>query len=181
MFEGMKEFLSNDFFVQFVGIVGLVVSLCVFQCKKYHTLMFTRIASEIIFAFQYFLLHSYSGMATNLLSVGTNLIYTDRVRKRKPTLSCQITFSLLFTVVGILTWHGWVSILVIASKLLSTISYGTQSPKLIRYASSITYPLWLVYDIAAGSIGGIICDIIGWISLFVGIYRFDIKKEKEVC
>ncbi len=180
MLEEVKSFLYNDFFVQFIGFTGMVVSLCVFQCKKYHSLMFTRIASEIIFAFQYFLLGSYTGMSTNLVSIVTNLIYTDRVKKRKPTLGCQIIFSVIFTIVGIVTWHGWVSILVIISKLLSTISYGTQSPKLIRYASSINYPLWLVYDIFAGSVGGIITDIIGFCSLLVGIYRFDIKKEKEV-
>ena len=180
MFEEIRSFLYNAYFIQIIGFVGLVVSLLVFQCKKYNSMMFTRIASEIIFAFQYFLLGSYTGTSTNLISVITNYIYTDRVKKRKPTLWCQIIFSVIFTVVGIMTWHGWLSVIVIIAKLLSTISYGSQSPKFIRYASAITHPLWLIHDIVAGSIGGIITNSIGFFSLLIGIYRFDIKKEKEV-
>ena len=172
----MLELIFSDFFIQGIGFVGMFVLLYVFQCKSYNKMIFWKITGEIIFAVQYFLLGAYSGMATNLASVVTNLLYRQRIKKEKPTLVLQIIFSFVFFFIGMATWHGWASVLVIAAKVLSTISCGTRDLKILRLLNLIIMPLWLIYDVMAGSWGGVVGDILNLGSLVLGIIRFDVKN-----
>jgi hypothetical protein len=52
-----------------------------------------------------------------------------------------------------------------------------KSAKAVRILSLIGSPCWLVYNIFAGAIGAICCEIICEISIIIGILRYDIKRR----
>ena len=174
----VKSVLTNEIFIQALGFVGLVVTITSIQNKEYNKMIFFKILSASIFGFQYLLLGGYTGMATNLVSCATNGVYTYRINKNKSTLPFQIAFCILFIIIGILTWEGPASILVIVAKVLTTVTYGIKDTKYMRRVNLISYPLWLVYDILCFSIGGIINDILLIVSTVVAVVRFDIPKRK---
>lgn len=175
----MTAILQNEIFIQGIGFVGLFVILYVFQCKSYGKMIFWKMAGEAIFGFQYLLLGAYTGMATNFASVFTNFTYKKFIDRGKSTKPVQIIFSFMFVIIGLLSWHGPISILAIVAKVLSTASCGTNSAKLIRYTNVMILPLWLIYDIAVGSLSGSICDILNILSLGIAILRLDLKLKKS--
>ena len=179
IFEFAKNLLKNEIFIQGLGFVGLVVTVISIQNKAYNKMIFFKILSAFIFGFQYLLLGGYTGMATNLVSCATNGVYSYRINKGKSTLPFQIAFCILFIVIGIITWEGPTSLLVIFAKVLTTVTYGIKDTKYMRRVNLITYPLWLVYDIIFCSVGGIVNDIILIISTVIAVFRFDVKKTDK--
>ncbi len=168
---------TKDIIAQAIGFVGMGVSLLPFQFKEYNKLVVLRMLSEFIFGVQFLLLGAYTGMATNFAAIITNFVYRYRINRGKSTLVFQILFSLLFIGLGIATWQGAVSLLVIAAKLLSTVALGINNTKTIRGLNLIIQPLWLLYDIAVFSIGGMIADSLAIIALIAAVIRIDIMKK----
>ena len=179
----MQIFLNvvkNEIFVQSLGFLGLIITVFSIQNKKYNRMIFFRIMASLVFGFQYLLLGGYTGMATNLVSCGTNGVYAYRINRKKTTLPFQIAFCFLFIGIGILTWGGPASLLAMTAKVMTTVCYGVKNTGVIRKVNLITYPLWLVYDIIYFSIGGIINDIILAVAAIIAIARFDIKKKGNI-
>lgn len=175
----MVEFFTNAIVIQTIGFIGMFLSVISFQSKSYQKIIWIRVASEFVFAIQYFLLGAYTGMATNLTSCVTNSIYRERVKHNKSTFGFQIGFALLFAIIGILSWHGPISLLVIAAKILSTVANGNSNPKTIRILNLIINPLWLIYDVVVFSLAGILSDAFTIISLVVAMTRLDRNNSKK--
>ena len=175
----MSAFFTNAIIIQAIGFIGMFLSVISFQSKSYQKIIWIRVLSEFVFALQYFLLGAYTGMATNLTSCVTNSIYRERVKRKKSTLGFQIAFAILFAVIGILSWHGPISMLVILAKILSTVANGNSRPKMIRTLNLIINPLWLVYDIVVFSLAGVLSDAFTILSLIIAMSRLDRKKAKK--
>ena len=175
----MVVFFTNGIVIQLIGFVGMFLSIISFQSKSYQKIIWIRVLSEFVFAVQYFLLGAYTGMATNLTSCVTNTIYRERIKHNKKTLGFQIGFAILFAVIGILSWHGPISLLVIAAKILSTVANGNKNPKTIRILNLIINPLWLVYDIVVFSLAGVLSDAFTILSLIIAMTRLDVNRKKK--
>ena len=139
--------------------------------------MWMRVICELVFAVQYFMLGAYTGMATNLLSCVTNSIYRERIKRNKSTRVFQIVFVILFALTGILTWHGWVSLLVIFAKSISSFANGLGDNKKIRFLNLIVMSLWVAYDVVVFSIGGVVCDLLTISSIIIAFLRLDKCKR----
>ena len=173
----MVEFFTNAITIQIIGGIGMLLSILSFQSKSYQKIIWIRVLSEFVFAFQYFLLGAYTGMATNLTSCVTNSIYRERIKRGKKVLGFQIAFAVLFAVIGILSWHGPVSLLVIAAKIISTVANGNGKPKTLRILNLIINPLWLIYDILVFSLAGILSDAFTIMSIIIAMTRLDRKNN----
>ena len=58
-----------------------------------------------------------------------------------------------------------------------TIGYHMKEAKHVRRLALIGSPCWLIYNVFTGSIGGILCEVISLISVFVGMLRYDVKHK----
>jgi hypothetical protein len=85
----------------------------------------------------------------------------------------------MFVILGALSWHGPISIFVVAAKLISSVSLGINNPRIIRILNLISNPCWLIYNIYMGSIPGIISDILVIGSVVVAVVRLDILKKQN--
>ena len=167
-----------DFLIQLIGFVGLATSILAFQFKKHRGIVLCKMSSELIFALQYILLGAWTAAILDGLSVVRNSLYTNFVKRGRSTLPVIIGFGLFVVVTGIVTFDGWLSLLPIAAKLLTTISYGMKNEKLLRFITLPSCIMWSIYNLQVGSLGGALGDTLTLISLLIGIYKFDIKKEK---
>ena len=160
--------------IQGLGAIGIIASIISFQCKNHKKILLFRTLNEFFFGIQYFLLGAYTGMATNFVGCVRNVIFSKRVENKKSTRITIALFSIFFTAFGILTWQGVKSILVIAAKLLSTIAYGNKNETVVRSVIFVTSTCWLVYNVAAGSAAGVLCEAFTLCSLIVGILKYDV-------
>jgi hypothetical protein len=158
--------------------VGLATSILAFQFKNHRGIVLCKMSSELIFALQYILLGAWTAAVLDGLSVIRNSLYTYFVKRGRSTLPVIIGFGLFVVVTGIVTFDGWLSLLPIAAKLLTTISYGMKNEKLLRFITLPSCIMWSIYNLQVGSLGGALGDTLTLISLLIGIYKFDIKKEK---
>ena len=137
----MPDILHNELFIQALGFVGLFIQVFSMQNKDYRRVIYMTVSAELVFGVQLLLLGAYTGAATNFAACVTNITYSILIKKEKSTLPCQIAFSALFVAIGILTWQGPISLLVIVAKLISTVSYGIKQTKIIRRCKLISMPL----------------------------------------
>ena len=171
--------IDNTLLAQIIGFIGTIIIVIGMQQKKYGRIVFCKISNEFIAAIHYFLLGGYTGMLINFASCFTNGVYWYRNKKGKSTLIFQIIFGIIFVILGALSWHGPISIFVVAAKLISSVSLGINNPRIIRILNLISNPCWLIYNIYMCSIPGIISDILVIGSVVVAVVRLDILRKQD--
>ena len=164
---------------QVLGFMGAAIVVIGMQQKTYKRVAICKIANQFLGGVHYLLLGGYTGMLTNLASCITSCVYYFRIKKKKSTLPFQIVFATMFVILGALSWHGPISILVIVAKLVSSIAMGNKNPRTIRILNLISSPCWLAYNIYVGSFAGIVSDSSVIISTLIGVIRLDILGKKE--
>ncbi|MCQ2484476.1 MAG: YgjV family protein [Clostridia bacterium] len=168
-----------NFIAQLIGYVGLLSSFIAFQCKKHRNLMIFKTGNEVLFAIQYLMLASYTGMAMNTISSVRNIIFAYLVSKNKSTLPFQIAFSVLFIVFGIITWNDIISLAVITAKIITTVIYGIKNTRVARFATIPVSSFWLIYNIQCSSQAGVLCEVFSLVSVISAIIRIDIIEKRK--
>ena len=169
----------RDWMIQGVGVFGIIASVIAFQCKKHYWILFWRSVSALIFVLQYYLLGAYTGMAMDFLGVGRNFLFAELVRREKKTKAWVLVFSAIFLLAGILTWQGWISLLIIAAKLISNAGYGNKNTLVLRLMSLLTCVLWMGYNIYAFSLAGIANEAFAIGSILLALWRFHLWPKMQ--
>ena len=162
---------------QIVGFVGLTLYVITFQFKEYKKLIFFKTTSEAIFGVHYLMLGAVTGGFSNFVGATRNVIFAILVSKKKSTLPAQIVFAVIFVIIGILTWQGPLSLLVITAKMITTAAYGISNSKTIRRLALPVSLCWIIYNGISRSIGGVIAEIFGITSVITAMIRLDMKKK----
>lgn len=170
-----------EIFVQLIGVIGIIAGLSAFQCNKHSHALALKMTEEGAFGLQYLLLGGYTGAVLNLVGIFRNLIFTylGKRDKQKELKYARIILGGLFAVLGLLSWEGRISILIIFAKVLSTFAYGTTNMRKMRLMISVTCICWICYNFYIGSIAGVISDSCNFASVIIGMIRYDILKKEE--
>ena len=175
----MPDAATLKIIAQVLGFMGAAIVVVGMQQKEYKHVAICKISNQFLGGVHYALLGGFTGMLTNLASCITTCIYYFRIKKGKSTLPFQIAFATLFVILGLLSWHGPISILVIIAKLASSVAMGNKNPRVIRILNLISSPCWLIYNIYVGSLAGIISDSSVIISVIIAIIRLDILHQPD--
>jgi len=167
-----------DFIIQLIGFLGLALSIGSFQFKKHRGIVLCKMSSELVFAVQYIFLGAWTAAVLDGISVIRNALYTGFVKRGRSTTPVIIGFGLFVVVTGIVTFDGWLSLLPIAAKLLTTISYGMKNERLLRIITLPSCIMWSIYNLYVGSLGGALGDALTLISLLIAMYKFDFRKQE---
>lgn len=168
-----------DIFIQAVGFVGLALSLLAFQFKKHGRIVLCKMLSELVFSIQYILLGAWTAAVLDFISVIRNLLFVGLVKKERSTTPVIIIFGLFVVATGVFTYDGFISLLPIASKLLTTVSYGMKNEKWLRIITLPSCILWIIYNLYVGSAAGALTDLLALGSLLLAMYKFDIRKVPQ--
>ena len=174
-----QHFSALDYVTTALGIVGILVNILSFQCKKHNRLLFWKTANESLFGIQYLLLGAYTGLMMNIIGCTRNVLFAELVKRKKSTRIPRIIFSVLFVLFALLTWDGFKSILSGFAKVLSTVAYGSPNTAFVRAVILFTSICWLIYNYSVGSYTGSICEFLTIVSIIVGIFRIDIPAYRE--
>lgn len=166
-----------DFIIQLIGFIGLALSIGAFQFKKHRGIVVCKMTSELVFAVQYIFLGAWTAAILDGVSVIRNALYTGFVKRGRSTTPVIIGFGLFVVITGIATFDGWLSLLPIGAKLLTTVSYGMKNERLLRIITLPSCIMWSLYNLYVGSLGGALGDLITLASLLIAMYKFDFRKQ----
>lgn len=154
---------------QTIGLIGSVLMILSFQCKKPKKLIIMQSFGGLMFAVNFFMLGAYTGSILNGVNVIRGVAFT---KIKKKTLLTPVTIILIYIIATALTYNGWLSLFVFIAQSAGTITFYINTDKAIKLGNLfITSPLWLIYNIVNGSIGGILCESFVITSIIIYIIR----------
>ena len=170
---------------QAVGIVAMAFNILSYQCKKQSTVIALQLFGGALFSANYLLLGATIGGILNLIAVVRAVVFlfkdklkTDRLIWFIPFLASYITVYILnFTLFGVAPtpFNFIIELLPVIGMTALNIGFRLKNASDVRICGLISSPAWLIYNIAAGSWGGILCEIFTLISIFIGMLRHDKK------
>ena len=193
-----------DVFIQIIGFIGIALNILSVQFNKHWKIMLFKTLGSMTFVVQYILLGPWVGMVMDLIGSIRNVIFTLNVKNGKSNKWWIVFFSLITFIAGVttiaMTWDKsigyasrWsnnantvviiavsISIISIVAKLLTTIAYGFKNPHVIRMVNLPSNACWVVYNLVAFSIAGVINDLMCLGSIVIAEIRFR-KKPKQKC
>ena len=167
------------FITQLIGFFGLGMSVGAFQFKKHGQIIFCKIISALCFSLHYALLGAWSGAVLELISAVRDVLFRRQVKRNVSTLPTIIGFGIFVIVTGVIAYDGWLSLLPVACKLLTTVSYGMKNEKWLRRITMPSSFLWIVYNFSVHSISGMVTDCLNLVSILIAMYKFDFKKDQQ--
>jgi hypothetical protein len=165
---------------QTIGLIAAALLLLSFQQRTHKRIVLMQFCSGFLFALQYFLLGAYEGMVGNIVGFVRCIVYCFRGKSKfADSIACPIIFSILAGAGGLLTYTNPVSLLPMAAMMISSFVIWNPRAQELRALTIPTSLMWLIYNIICGSVSGTVTEILGQLSIYIGLFRFRNKKSGE--
>ena len=165
---------------QIIGTIALVILIISFQKNKKEILLKYQIISSLLYAMQYFLLNAYTGVFMNLISMIRNYIF-NKYREKKVPIYWLLIFVIIMITLSLISYNGVTSLLPMIAVVIYSCAIWNGNLKYVRMVEVISCILFAIYNIKVLAISGLIATIIEMTAAIIAIYRFDIKKELQIC
>ena len=163
---------------QLFGIIALVVLIMSFQKDKKDALLKYQIFSSLLFALQYLFLNAISGCLMNLMSLIRNFIY-KKFNDKIPIIYLILVI-ICMIILSLISYKGIISLLPTFAVILYSIALWQKNLTITRIIEIISCSLYIIYNIKVLAISGLISTFIEMLSAITAIYKFDIKKTKQI-
>lgn len=176
-----------EIIAQAIGIVAMVFNILSYQGKKQKTVITLQLFGGLLFAVNFWMIGAKVGGILNVIAVLRALIFLLKDKLKADSVFWLIGFVLSYIVVYILTfttfgteltpWTLIRELLPVIGMTALSVGFRLKDAANIRKCGLVSSPAWLLYNIAVGSWGAIICETLTLISIFVGMFRHDNKPE----
>ena len=169
-----------EIFAQFLGFLGLGLILLSFQFPRQKTVIRVQLYSSLVFSVHYLLLGAVTGALLNLIGICRALIFSNRERPWAQKKWWLPLFCASYCIVYILMFALWgmeanarnifLELLPVIGSLATTIGFHLDNLTMRRLAL-VNGATWVIYAAICGSIGGALTEVVGIISVLIGMYR----------
>ena len=167
---------------QVLGIIAMAFSILTFQFKDYKKLMLMQIATATFFCAHYFLIGGINGAISNVVAIIRNFLFILLVGKNNTKIATACIFAVIMVGINVAFWEGVGTILICLAMVANTASLSFRNTQRVRVVIMMACPLMLSYNIINFSIGGIINEVLVFVSSIVGFVRHRVKKgEGNLC
>lgn len=177
-----------DIIAQTIGIIAMVVAICSFQQRTQKKIVMFQFVSSILFSTHFFMIGAVTGGILNAIGIVRAAIFSKRDTKAWAAHPVWIyifsvifvgVYTLNFTVLGTtpILRNFLLEILPVIGMVATTIAFRMKKAAHVRIFSLISSPLWLVYNVANFSLGGILTEAFSLCSIVVGMLRLDFRKK----
>ena len=176
-----------EIIAQAIGIVAMVFNILSYQGKKQKTVITLQLFGGLLFAVNFWMIGAKVGGILNVIAVLRALIFLLKDKLKADSVFWLIGFILSYITVYILTfttfgteltpWTLIRELLPVVGMTALSVGFRLKNAANIRKCGLVSSPAWLIYNIAVGSWGAIICETLTLISIFVGMFRHDNKPE----
>lgn len=161
---------------QAFGILAMIFGFISFQRKTQLGIIVFQCATGFAFAVHYLLLGATTAVVLNLLSAFICICLGIRNKMNSTSNIATIICISIIVIAGILSWDNIFSLFLILGLVVVNFSLSLTNPQHTRFLVFIKCPLCLTYNIAVGSIGGVIFECASLISAIIGIIKNKKKK-----
>ncbi len=172
---------------QILSIFGMAVNILSYQMKKQRDIIFMQFMAALLFSISFFFMGAITGALLNIVSVGRGLVFSNKKFFRADKIGWVFGFIAAYIVMFVLTFTTFgkdptarniiIELIPVIGTITFTFGFYLKDAGTVRKLALVNSPCWLVYDIIEFSLGGIICEVISLISIVVGMFRHDRKKQ----
>lgn len=174
---------------QIIGMIGMAFNVLSFNNKSARTVIAFQFFGSLFFSINYFMLGAPVGALLNLFGIARAVVFMYKERFHSESPVWIAAFAAVYIVIYVLSFTVFgseatpknliIEILPVIGTLVTTVSFRFKEAKLIRRLGLISSPLWLTYNIINFTIGGICCEALNFISILIGMFRFDRKTTEK--
>ena len=127
------------------------------------------------------------GGILNILAVIRAVLFLFKDKLKANSIFWLIGFILSYIAVYVLTftvfgteptpWYLIREILPVIGMTALSVGFRLKDAAGIRKCGLVSSPAWLIYNIAVGSWGAIVCETLTLISIFIGMFRHEKKSQ----
>jgi hypothetical protein len=170
----------NPLLTQGIGYLALLFVIFSFQKKKRETLLLVMLTGLLLFVVHYCLLSAWAGALMNLIEAGVVFVsYKKETDSWAKHAFWLYIFICLYVCAGLITVKSLPDLLPIVAQIFGAIAVWQKNPRAIRFLMLIPRPLWFVYNLTVGSQAGMVAEVFIFISVMIGIVRFDVLGKAE--
>ena len=174
---------------QIIGIFAMVANIAAYQFKNKRNVILCQLAGSVLFAVNMFMLDALMGGLLNIVGIVRAIVYINKDRLKIPIKIVNGIFMALYLASYILVFAVFgkeqtafnllVEFLPLIGMGAITVGLSMKDSKAIRVCGFINSPCWLIYNSLVFSLGGILCEALGIVSIVTAYIRLDMKKRKE--
>ena len=165
---------------QLAGTIALLIAVIIFHKNNRKTMLYLQIAACVMFSMQYLLLGAWTGAAMNIIVIIRNYVFANKDSKKWANSNLWLYLFLFIIIIAtVYTWQGWVSVLPLIGMITGTIAFWLTNTTCIRLFSLISPPFWCTYNFISRAYPAMICDTIIFVSIIIGMIRFDGRDRIE--
>ena len=161
---------------QALGIIATIITFISYQVNTKSRLLIIQTAATLCTCFSFLFLGASTGFALNIVCIVRNVCFYFQKNKSHAHTVTSVVLALAMIVLGVFSWHGPASLLIMLALAANTLFMATGDPQLLRKSVIVTSGMILVYNVIVFSIGGITNEGISIISSIIGVIRF--RKER---
>ena len=176
-----------ELIAQVIGLAAMACNISSYQRKSRMGVIGFQLWGSVLFALNFYLLGATVGAMMNVLSAVRAVVFLNREKFRANHPAWLVGFVAAFLASYVLTFTAFgkdatfknllVEFLPVIGMTATTISFRYTDAKTIRRFGLVSSPSWLIYNLFAGSLGAIACEVLSLGSILLGIWRMDRKSR----
>ena len=182
LFGPVAEMNKTEIIAQALGIVGLVIIVWSFQCKRNRNFFIMQGTGSFMFFLNFLLIGAYGGAFFNLANLARGLLFADGKKKKWKLYAVEAAYTLCFAFSIILDHTPWGIFLVAlpysALIIMSVFMYKGNSKHILYFQIAYMSPTWIFHNIFNFSLGGIVCECFNMVSSLIYLIREKKAKKK---
>lgn len=160
---------------QALGIVGLVIIVASFQCKKNTNFFILQGAGSFMFFLNFILIGAYGGAFFNFANLLRGLLFAYGKKRKWKLILVEAAYTLCLAFSIVLDHSAWgiflVAVPYTALITMSVFMYIGNSKHIRYFQIGYMSPAWIFHNIFNFSLGGIICESFNMVSSFIYLMR----------
>ena len=166
---------------QIFGILVIISNVLSMQMKQKKHMIIMFMLANLFSVLNFILLQSYSGAVICFFSIIQIFInyYFEKKGHEVPKILIGI-YIVISIIIGLITFKIYIDILPIVSSILYTLSIVQKEEKNIRRILLVNSISWTIYEFMSMAYTAGISDALMAVSALIGMYRFDLKKDKTI-
>ncbi len=172
---------------QIIGIIATIIALFIYTFRNRKKVLFAKLTTDVLWSINYVLLGQFTAAAINIINVGRETVFYNRVNKKWAShifwLFFFISLTLLSSVFSAGDNFSYINLLPVFGSVISAIALWNKDPFRIRLISLIGLSLWLIYSILIKSPTNIISNVFSLTSIIYGLILdfIGFYKNKHNC
>ncbi len=173
----LTDMRAWDILAQGIGIIGMVLAIISFQCKKNKRFFFLQAMSGLMFSINFLMIGALGASLCNVANIARGILYakSDRVPWKLIVILAlyAVCMVISFTAVWGDVRQVALALLTIVSSFAGAVAMWTGNGALIRKTFFFCVsPLWLIHNCFNFSLGGILCESFNMLSVIVSFIRY---------